>query len=161
MITQHFLVNHHQHVGQQHRLVDCSVMHQNTNSYQSGLTASDLQQTMLFNVCICTSKTLLTMSKSKCNIYCKNNWPVHDSEAVQVQGRGCHPRGQARGFECWVHIWQSPLKLQGGLENLQCFLCIQPAAAAPNCKKIQYAHTTEKWRIKGNFTTPCLACLTI
>lgn len=30
--------------------------------------------------------------------------PVHDCKAVEVQGRGCHPRGQAKGSECWVHI---------------------------------------------------------
>lgn len=30
--------------------------------------------------------------------------PVHDCEAVEVQGRGCHRRGRARGSECWVHI---------------------------------------------------------
>lgn len=78
-----------------------------------------------------------TNGEMLCALRKKNSWPVHDSEAVQVQGRGCHPRGQARGFECWVHIWQSPLKLQGGLENgFQCFLCIQGAAAAPRRSKI-------------------------
>lgn len=34
--------------------------------------------------------------------------PVHGCEAAEVQGRGCHPRGQAKGSECWVHIGQSP-----------------------------------------------------
>lgn len=42
---------------------------------------------------------------------------VHDSEAVDIQGRGCHPRGQAKGSQCWAHIEQSPLKLQEDPEN--------------------------------------------
>lgn len=42
---------------------------------------------------------------------------VRDSEAVHVQGRGCHPRGQAKGSECRAHIEQCPLKLQEGLRK--------------------------------------------
>lgn len=37
---------------------------------------------------------------------------VHDSEAVRLQGRGCHPRGQAKGSEHRAHIEQSPPKAQ-------------------------------------------------
>jgi len=61
----------------------------------------------------------------------KKNIPVHDSKAVQ--GRGCHPCGQARGFECRVHIWLSPLEQQGRVEDgSQCFFSLQSAATAPH-----------------------------
>lgn len=55
---------------------------------------------------------------------------VHDSEAVHVQGRGCHPRGQAKGSECWTHIEQSPLKLQEGPENSFSVLPLHPVSSS-------------------------------
>lgn len=59
-----------------------------------------------------------------------NGLLVHDSEAVHVQGRGCHPRGQAKGSECWAHIEQSPLKLQEGPENSFSVLPLHPVSSS-------------------------------
>lgn len=54
---------------------------------------------------------------------------VHDSEAVDIQGRHCHPRGQAKGSQCWAHIEQSPLKLQEGPEISFSGLALRPVSS--------------------------------
>lgn len=62
---------------------------------------------------------------------------VHDSEAVDIQGRGCHPRGQAKGSQCWAHIEQSPLKLQEGPEIS--FSGLAPASGEQQQQRLQAA----------------------
>lgn len=68
---------------------------------------------------------------------------VHDSQAVHVQGRGCHPRGQAKGSESWAHIEQSPLKLQEGPENS--FSALPPASSQQQQLQLQL-HTAGEIR---------------
>lgn len=49
-------------------------------------------------------------------LWLTKNIPVHDSQAVEVQGRGCHTHGQARGSDGRVHMGHSgPLWLHGAL----------------------------------------------
>lgn len=68
------------------------------------------------------------MENTKREDHSKKGSLVHDSEAVQLQGRGRHPRGRAKGSGRRAHIEQSPLKAQRSA--FQGFPCIQSAAAA-------------------------------